>query len=68
MWCVDLKKLPMFLQGETVPYAICIMKDAPDAVGDTKSLANRAFHPEEVVSNGMEVDKMYYLAHQVLSK
>ncbi|GMH42291.1 hypothetical protein BSKO_10210 [Bryopsis sp. KO-2023] len=51
------------MPGETVPYVICMNKDEESS--DTKGLALRAFHPEEVIADEKEIDKHYYLAHQV---
>ena len=45
--------------GDTIPYVIC---------GDARkegSLAEHAFHPDEVTRDGLEVDKEWYLAQQV---
>lgn len=48
-----------------MPYVICTPQDAEHSSLDAKSLANRAFHPDEATENKMEIDKMYYLAQQV---
>jgi DNA polymerase alpha subunit A len=63
--------------GETVPYVICVSAAAADAAagaaaagagatGSGKGLAERAYHPEEVIPGGpVAVDVGYYLAQQV---
>ena len=56
------------LQGETVPYIVCVKasEDGKPSTGPDASLAERAYHPEEVnASPCLSVDKHYYLAHQV---
>ena len=57
-----------WLQGETVPYVICIEvgEDGQTLPREAKGLAERAYHPEEVKSNpALRVDTEYYLAQQV---
>jgi len=55
--------------GETVPYIICVERS--EEQGDTpteasQSLAERAYHPEELKSNDkLVVDVEYYLGQQV---
>ena len=55
------------VQGETVPYVICVEKDAEGNVGpNQKGLAERAHHPEEInAASNLAVDAEYYLAQQV---
>ena len=56
------------LQGETVPYIICVPRsdDGQPAEEAPKGLAERAYHPEEVNGNPkLTVDTNYYLANQV---
>ncbi|PSC73303.1 DNA polymerase alpha catalytic subunit [Micractinium conductrix] len=56
------------MAGETVPYVICIEVDAEGNVlpRETKGLAERAYHPEEVsASSTLRIDTDYYLAQQV---
>ncbi|KAG0199110.1 DNA-directed DNA polymerase alpha catalytic subunit pol1 [Mortierella sp. GBA30] len=50
--------------GDTVPYVICIHKDAPAPKG---SYAERAYHPDEVMQpeSGLTIDFEYYLNQQV---
>lgn len=60
--------IPSLLQGETVPYVICCVVDEEGNVlpRESKGLAERAFHPEEVKENpALRVDTEYYLAQQV---
>lgn len=55
------------LQGETVPYIICVARGEDGQVEEvqSKGLAERAFHPEEVNGNQrLTVDANYYLANQ----
>lgn len=63
------------LQGETVPYIICIDRSGDgdaEAAGTAsgKGLAQRAFHIDEVRAPGaqLEVDAAYYLSQQVRSR
>ena len=60
---------PAHVQGETVPYIICVTKDQGGAVVAESAglpLAQRAYHIEELQGNaGLAVDSEYYLAHQV---
>ena len=59
--------------GETVPYIIALESDmslqdiADGKAGSSggKGLAERAFHPEEVIERGLKVDLHYYLSQQV---
>ena len=55
------------LQGETVPYVICVEKDAEGNVGaNQKGLAERAHHPEEInAASHLAIDAEYYLTQQV---
>lgn len=56
------------MQGETVPYIICVERSEDGQVKEqqSKGLAERAFHPEEVNGNpNLAVDANYYLANQV---
>ncbi len=48
--------------GDTVPYIVC-----KSATGkpSSSSLADHAFHPEEVAKEALEVDTEWYLAQQV---
>ena len=57
----------MLLQGETVPYVICVERDERgQEVPKDKGLAERAYHAEEMESNqGLAVDTEYYLGQQV---
>lgn len=58
----------MRLQGETVPYIICVEKgeDGQQKAEQSRGLAERAYHPEEVnASSSLAVDAQYYLANQV---
>jgi DNA polymerase alpha subunit A len=51
-----------------VPYVICVEVNEEGAVlpRESKGLAERAFHPEEVNANpALRVDTDYYLAQQV---
>lgn len=55
-------------QGETVPYVICNNVDESGKVlpRDSKGLAERAFHPEEInADSSLRVDAGWYLAQQV---
>ena len=60
--------MPAVAQGETVPYLICVEKDAEGNVGaNQKGLAERAHHPEEVnAASNLAIDVEYYLTQQVL--
>ena len=60
---------PLTLQGETVPYIICVERDGEGSVlPEQKSLAERAHHPDELTADsGLAVDVDYYLAQQVRS-
>ena len=55
------------MQGETVPYVICVEKDAEGNVGaNQKGLAERAHHPEEInAASHLAIDAEYYLTQQV---
>lgn len=55
------------LQGETVPYIICVPRNEDGTAGEAGSgLAERAYHPEEVNGNPrLTVDVNYYLSNQV---
>eukprot|EP00884_Botryococcus_braunii_P011316 jgi/Botrbrau1/20185/Bobra.0173s0083.2 len=60
------------MQGETVPYIICIAKEDGEAATLTsgerpsKGVAERAYHPDEVTaSSNIVPDLDYYLAQQV---
>ena len=57
------------LQGETVPYIICVERDAEgNVLPEQKSLAERANHPDELTADsGLAVDVDYYLTQQVSS-
>lgn len=58
------------MQGETVPYIICVEKDAEgNLAGGQKGLAERAHHPEEVnaAPHLLAIDAEYYLTQQVSS-
>jgi DNA polymerase alpha subunit A len=59
------------LQGDTIPYVICLEKDPATGLiipGGDKGLAERAFHPDEIKAPGsvLTVDADYYLSHQLL--
>jgi DNA polymerase alpha subunit A len=53
--------------GDVVQYIIC--KDTSDGAGTSggaAALANRAYHPQEVLENSaLQVDVHYYLSHQL---
>ena len=55
------------VQGETVPYIICVEKDSEGHVtANQKGLAERAHHPEEInAASNLAVDAEYYLTQQV---
>ncbi len=55
------------VQGETVPYIICVEKDSEGHVSaNQKGLAERAHHPEEInAASNLAVDAEYYLTQQV---
>lgn len=55
------------VQGETVPYIICVEKDSEGHVSaNQKGLAERAHHPEEInAASTLAVDAEYYLTQQV---
>lgn len=55
------------MQGETVPYIICVEKDSEGNVSAAqKGLAERAHHPEEInAASSLAVDAEYYLTQQV---
>lgn len=58
----------LLVQGETVPYVICCEVDEEGNVvpPESKGLAERAYHPEEVkASAALRVDANWYLAQQV---
>lgn len=57
----------MLMQGETVPYIICVEKDSEGHVtANQKGLAERAHHPEEInAASNLAVDAEYYLTQQV---
>lgn len=53
-----------------MPYIICVEKGEDGQVKEeqSKGLAERAYHPEEVNGNAkLTVDANYYLANQVVS-
>jgi DNA polymerase alpha subunit A len=53
--------------GDVVQYVICrnTSPDAPSHSSST-SLAERAYHPQEVLeNNALQVDTQYYLSHQL---
>lgn len=59
------------MQGETVPYIICVEKDAEGQLAaNQKGLAERARHPEEVnaAPDLLAIDAEYYLTQQVTSQ
>ncbi|KAL7325370.1 DNA-directed DNA polymerase alpha catalytic subunit pol1 [Mucor circinelloides] len=49
--------------GDTVPYVICKVDD--ETSGDKKGSALRAYHPDTVVKNNMQLDIEWYLHQQV---
>ena len=59
--------------GETVPYIIALESELPledIAAGKAgasggKGLAERAYHPDEILEKGLKVDLHYYLSQQV---
>lgn len=55
------------MQGETVPYIICVEKDSESNLsGVQKGLAERAHHPEEInAASNLAIDAEYYLTQQV---
>lgn len=55
------------LQGETVPYIICVEKDSEGNMSAAqKGLAERAHHPEEInAASSLAIDAEYYLTQQV---
>lgn len=55
------------MQGETVPYIICVEKDGEGNVSAAqKGLAERAHHPEEInAASSLAIDAEYYLTQQV---
>lgn len=56
------------LQGETVPYIICVERteDGQGLKEGSKGLAERAHHPDELrESSTLTVDANYYLSNQV---
>ena len=55
------------MQGETVPYIICVEKDSEGNVsGAQKGLAERAHHPDEInAASELAIDAEYYLTQQV---
>lgn len=55
------------MQGETVPYIICVEKDSEGNLsGNQKGLAERAHHPEEInATSNLAIDAEYYLTQQV---
>lgn len=55
------------MQGETVPYIICVEKDSEGNLsGNQKGLAERAHHPEEInAASNLAIDAEYYLTQQV---
>ena len=57
-------------QGETVPYVICVEKDAEgNLTANQKGLAERAHHPEEInAASNLAIDAEYYLTQQVCSQ
>lgn len=55
---VARRKTTKFRKGDVVPYIIC--KDGTD-----KSHAQRAYHPEEIEEQNLEIDYDYYLSNQI---
>ena len=55
------------MQGETVPYIICVEKDSEGNLSSAqKGLAERAHHPEEInAASSLAIDAEYYLTQQV---
>ena len=55
------------MQGETVPYIICVEKDSEGNLsGAQKGLAERAHHPDEInAASSLAIDAEYYLTQQV---
>lgn len=49
--------------GDTVPYVICKVDE--ETSGDKKGSALRAYHPDDVVKNHMQLDIEWYLHQQV---
>lgn len=49
--------------GDTVPYVICKVDESTS--GDKKGSALRAYHPDEVMKNDMQLDIEWYLHQQV---
>ena len=55
------------LQGETVPYVICVeaAEDGTVSTEGGQGIAERAYHPEEVAATStLRPDPAYYLAQQ----
>ncbi|KAG0237721.1 DNA-directed DNA polymerase alpha catalytic subunit pol1 [Actinomortierella wolfii] len=54
----------IFRQGDTVPYVICTVDNAPPSKG---GYADRAYHPDEVTQPGsnLTIDYEYYLNQQI---
>ncbi|KAI9032680.1 hypothetical protein CLU79DRAFT_727437 [Phycomyces nitens] len=49
--------------GDTVPYVICQVADVPN--GTKAGFAERAYHPDDVISGSMQLDIEWYLNQQV---
>ncbi|GAA5813555.1 hypothetical protein MFLAVUS_007037 [Mucor flavus] len=49
--------------GDTVPYVICKVDE--ETSGDKKGSSLRAYHPDEVIKNNMQLDIEWYLQQQV---
>ncbi|KAL0089598.1 hypothetical protein F4703DRAFT_1914916 [Phycomyces blakesleeanus] len=49
--------------GDTVPYVICQVSDVPN--GTKAGFAERAYHPDDVISGSMQLDIEWYLNQQV---
>jgi DNA polymerase alpha subunit A len=49
--------------GDTVPYVICKVDE--ETSGDKKGSALRAYHPDSVIKNNMQLDIEWYLHQQV---
>ncbi|KAI8977403.1 DNA polymerase family B-domain-containing protein [Mycotypha africana] len=49
--------------GDTIPYVIC--KTDEETSGDKRGSALRAYHPDDVIKNNMQLDIEWYLHQQV---
>ncbi|KAI8147542.1 hypothetical protein BJV82DRAFT_654233 [Fennellomyces sp. T-0311] len=49
--------------GDTIPYVICLVENVPG--GTSAGFAERAFHPDDVVRDEMQLDIDWYLNQQV---